>query len=64
MIPWRPIAELPDELKDGRQVLVCEQYDDGSWRADTCRWGDALGWRDGGDQEFDEPTHFAEITPP
>lgn len=22
MIPWRPIAELPEALKDGREVLV------------------------------------------
>lgn len=27
MISWRPIAELPDELKDGREVLVKRVYE-------------------------------------
>lgn len=35
MIAWKPIAELPDELKDGRQVLCwIEGYD-----AEVLTWG-------------------------
>jgi hypothetical protein len=59
MIPWRPIAELPDELKDGRKVLLWKER----W-AFVGEWDDKNGWTD---QEWDRianPTHFAEITPP
>lgn len=64
MIAWRPIAELPDELKDGRNVLLCERYDNGSSRIDICSWIASMGWVDSGSEVFDEVTHFAEITPP
>ncbi|WP_443019134.1 helix-turn-helix domain-containing protein [Sphingomonas sp.] len=56
-IPWRPIAELPDALKDGREVLV--------WDA----WPYVASW-EGGDWRIQdwipvgEPTHFAEINAP
>lgn len=75
MIPWRPIAELPDELKDGREVLL---WDDG---VEVVRWGthhplwdlDKYGstppgpeqaWLDNDGMAIHHATHFAEITPP
>lgn len=74
MIPWRPITELPDELKDGREVLIsdgravviAQQLDgDGEWLVS------AEGRLVNGNTDLETvldvsftPTHFAEITPP
>jgi hypothetical protein len=62
-IDWIPIAEMPAELKDGRDLLGAEgprlcvmAYLDGSG-------GDDPGWY--AVREYPvEPTHFAEINPP
>jgi hypothetical protein len=72
MITWRPIAQLPDELKDGREVLLWEE--DGA--ATVAIWidydpdgyvpeGPFASWSDErGPLGFLTITHFAEITPP
>lgn len=63
---WKPIAELPDALKDGRQVLLW----DGD--ANVCRWreGFPVGWDTGAASEIygdpvmvESPTLYAEIEP-
>lgn len=54
MTPWHPIAELPDALKDGREVLLWSR----SQGACICEW------RDDEPDAFPDFTHFAEITPP
>lgn len=61
MIPWRPIAELPDGLKDGRDVLLWSTFG-----AASCKWNSGVR-----DWCFTQNgltvwgvTHFAEITPP
>lgn len=65
MIDWRPIEEIPDELKDGRQVLLW----DGVFGAQVARW--QRFWDTGFASEIDgdpiaveDATHFAEISPP
>lgn len=68
-IPWRPIDELPDELKDGRQVLLWA--DDG---ADVGTWTSGENDWDKPESGYFEalyecvpcadPTHFAEIVGP
>jgi hypothetical protein len=71
MITWTPIEQLPDELKDGREVLLW-LGDDG---ATVASWVDYSGsyrpegqfadWNDErGPLGFLTVTHFAEITPP
>lgn len=66
MIYWRPIADLPDDLKDGRKVLLWEPSgaDVGCW-SDTRYPSDGAGWVE--TQEFlpmDGVTHYAEINAP
>lgn len=68
MQEWRPIKEIPSELKDGRQVLLWEG------QVIACRWSVAnivQGWDSGFASEVDgEPimvefaTHYNEVTPP
>jgi hypothetical protein len=65
MIPWRPIAELPDELKDGRGLLLGEQSAGAFITYQG--WYDVYHGRFLLDSKFTGefvPTHFAEITPP
>jgi hypothetical protein len=72
MITWTPIAQLPDELKDGREVLLADERARkvGRWFVGTSCWflsdgPNALILRAPGDGfEISTPTHFAEITPP
>lgn len=59
MITWRPIAELPDELKDGREVLLWDE--DG---AETCIWHGAAWMHTAGGVFVYDATHFAEINAP
>ena len=60
---WKPIADMPDELKDGRQVLL-----HGTWRGKKV--GTVLGkysdWLKGWNYNAlpIQPTHYMEITPP
>jgi hypothetical protein len=58
MITWRPISELPDELKDGREVLLWEAGD-----AIVGQFGANDEWMIGLDVAV-VPTHFAEINGP
>lgn len=70
MLNWKPIAELPDALKDGRQVLIWEDHGG----ATACTWraeGLLSGWDTGFASEIDGcpllcefPTHYAEVNPP
>lgn len=71
MIDWKPVAEMPEEMKDGRRVLLWSPLDE--VEAVSCRWcsnPDWAGWAYAdevlADVEPDgpEPTHYAEITPP
>lgn len=68
MIPWRPIAELPDELKDGRQVLLWDADEPAGYAAVVASFsalGGSLGcWRNDEFLPLQNPTHFAEITQP
>lgn len=56
-IDWIPTGNMPDDLKDGRPLLLW----DGEQARTGCAIGDAWFWI--GDL-FNEPTHFAEINPP
>jgi hypothetical protein len=76
MIDWKPIAELPDELKDGRDL---DLWVNGA-RAPNCFWAAGEDWEFDGfvpqwQQRFAEavdcsfaldgaPTHYAEINGP
>lgn len=67
MIQWHPISELPDALKDGRQLLLWSgEADVGRWSASGAYFGTGTpGWSDvieGG--ELSGITHFAEINSP
>jgi len=72
MITWRPIAELPDELKDGREVHLRSDHDFdrvGSWGKFHMRWDGPFsppefGWMDCDGEHIASPTHFAEINAP
>lgn len=65
MIPWRPIAELPDELKDGREVLLALESSStvAWWNGSLECWTD-IGLAGLAGLEGMEPTHFAEINAP
>jgi hypothetical protein len=49
MITWTPIAQLPDELKDGREVLLWDADEPEGYRATTATFssleGGLGGWR-------------------
>jgi len=64
-IDWIPIAEMPDALKDGREVLL---WGDTGANVASWRYG---GWDNGFASEIDgspfmveSVIHFAEINPP
>lgn len=66
-IDWRPIAELPEALKDGREVLVWgdESADVATWQQRAHFGQGDPGWQDTGvGGELTDITHFAEISPP
>lgn len=66
-ISWRPIGDLPEHLKDGREVLVWDGFcaDVVTWLPGP-RWGsEGDGWietTEGG--PIDGVTHFADIVGP
>lgn len=73
-IPWHPIAELPDALKDGQWIMLSGGDIDYGWDGRTkppfvvAQWAGScwqFAWYDAGYYgEYENPTHFAEITPP
>lgn len=58
-IPWQPIASMPEDRKDGRQVLL---WADGRAFL-ACYMDEEMGW-------FSEPwslleaTHWIDVSPP
>lgn len=79
MIDWRPIDAIPDELKDGRWLLLSGGHIDYGWDGDSeppavvaqflpralpePSW--QFAWYDSGYYgEYREPTHFAELNLP
>jgi hypothetical protein len=72
MITWTPIAQLPDELKDGREVLLWLGKDGptlASWvdysGGGYVPEGEFANWSDErGPLGHLTVTHFAQITPP
>lgn len=67
MIPWHPISQLPDALKDGRELLLW----DGAavvdtWSARGAHFGmGEPGWSECHEgSALDGVTHYAEITAP
>ena len=64
MITWLPISELPDALKDGREVLVWD-VESGAMVAEwVLHMSDPAAWKDVVGLNPLTPTHFAEINPP
>jgi hypothetical protein len=70
MITWRPIAELPDELKDGRTLLVWGPpgfHTEAAWSPTRYGNGGDLiepGFIWDGGALMSEVTHFSEINAP
>jgi len=68
VIPWHPIADLPDALKDGRDVLLwddkrqCGPHHFGFYAGVISPGSDY--WLISGSSRRLEPSHFAEINPP
>jgi hypothetical protein len=65
MIHWTPISQLPDELRDGRPILLLMTVTKlcvvASWSSWHDSWMDRRGRIHGGD-EF--ATHYSEINSP
>lgn len=72
MTDWRPMAEMPDEYRDGRDVLLWDldrrDQDNKGVGAVVARWSaDWRGWdlpASDGVAGVYEATHWAPITPP
>ncbi len=62
-IDWIPIADMPDALKDGREVLFSCDDGHGNWRT-IGKWDAEFGWVDDGGAWIEVATHFAEINAP
>jgi hypothetical protein len=60
-LPWRPMNEMPSELRDGRTVLLWSHADK---RADALRCSRGYWIRDNVGFSDECFTHFCEITPP
>ena len=45
--PWVPVAEAPEEWKDGRQVLVARTHHDGSRTVCEDWFSAEMGWLSG-----------------
>lgn len=58
-IDWLPIAELPEALKDGRDVLLHE-----FGRSYLAWHNEILGWVTMGEYQIEHPSHFAEVNGP
>lgn len=72
MPDWLPIEEIPDEMKDGRTVLLAERTWGGDLIVTPGRWHeDKRGWWEHGshptdyaDQPIDCPLFFMPMPPP
>ena len=53
---WRPIADVPEDRMDGRDVLLW------NCRATLCSWCD--GWRDAVGRPVAGVTHWADVEGP
>lgn len=71
--PWRPISEMPQELRDGRAVLLwAPDYSDEPalwrWSEATSAWHTDCGSMEDGPSDDPDlcsgPTHFREIEAP
>lgn len=64
-IDWIPIADIPDDWKDGRDVLLWAPSgaEVGNWTDEN--FEGRPGWNDRGEcLPIENVTHCAEITPP
>ncbi len=63
MIAWKPVAEMPEEMKDGRSVLFWSEVT--GWIILEWHRG-RRGWFDEMDRQWDLSTftHFCPINPP
>jgi hypothetical protein len=66
MIDWKPIAEMPEDRKDGREMLLWDgtSADVGVWASERW-WEEGPGWNEtteGG--PLNDITHYADINPP
>ena len=70
MIDWTPISDMPDDLKDGREVLmwINAGFSGGDPFAQICMYDIRYNWQGWIDTtehaDMGEPTHYCEITPP
>lgn len=65
LIDWKPTAAMPEDRKDGRDMLVWNgQADVAVWAQE--RWRDeGPGWNDTGEgMPINEVTFWADINPP
>lgn len=75
LINWQPMSSMPDDRKDGRQMLLAFEYENGTinagprhWLYETGRWYEER-WIDIGDGHRKaisrgKPDHWADINPP
>jgi hypothetical protein len=63
-IPWVPIADMPEDWKDGREVLVHDQESDAMHVVFWLARHDHVGWETWGGDWIDSVTHVAAINPP
>jgi hypothetical protein len=66
LINWQPIANMPEDRKDGRQMLlwVVDGAYIGAWDSETSS-GKPWGWADFYENGVRlEPSHWADINPP
>lgn len=66
-IAWKPIGAMPADRKDGRPMLVAQDFDDGTFAYAVAKW-DRDSWRDDGDRcvggmDGADLTHWADINP-
>lgn len=65
LINWQPITNIPEDRKDGRDMLL---WDDaarvGVWDPSDY-YGEPFGWCDSSERGARiDPTHWADINPP
>jgi len=61
-IPWKPINRMPEDRRDGRNVLIwTDNHPAGAY---VCGWVEHLGQWVARGPVIQSPTHWADITPP